>query len=594
MRKAGAILREAWHLASPYYRVSDERWSARFVLAAIILLGLINVGVSVILNFWYGSFYDALQSYDLSGFIDLLLWYRRDANGFMIGFVPLVTLAVPISILRSYLEQFLMIRWRRWMTNDLLATWLANRSYYTISLTRTPGDAGTDNPDQRVAEDISDFTQNTLTLGVSFINRVTSVFNFSIILWSLSGAITILGIRVPGYMLFGAIIYAIVGTWLTHLVGRPLIPLNFLKQKAEADFRFSLVRFRENTEGVALSGGEQEEKAVLTGRFAEVARNWFRIMNRNVKLNGLTLSYAQAAVIFPFILGAPGYFSKQIALGGLMRVISAFGNVQDSLSWFINVYPDLASWRATVNRLTSFQAALATARTLDDEGPRVVTGGEGVSLREALIRLPDGTPLLDRADLVLRRGDALAISGRSGTGKSTMFRAIAGIWPFGGGRIERAPGTYLFLPQRPYIPLGTLRHAITYPAATETFTDEDVRQALTLAGLPDLTGRLNEDALWGQLLSGGEQQRLAIARALLLRPDWLFMDEATSSLDPEGEASLYETVRRTLPNTTVVSIAHRPDVAEFHDDALVFERQAGAAGTLRPLQPATMASTAVP
>ena len=594
MRKAGGILREAWHLASPYYRISNERWSARIVLAAIIALGLLNVGVSVILNFWYGSFYDALQSYDLSGFINLLLWYRWDDHGFMIGFVPLVTFAVPVSILRSYLEQFLMIRWRRWMTNELLAKWLANRAYYTISLTRTPGDAGTDNPDQRVAEDISDFTQNTLTLGVSFINRVTSVFNFSIILWSLSGAITLLGIRIPGYMLFGAIIYAIVGTWLTHLVGRPLIPLNFLKQKAEADFRFALVRFRENTEGVALSGGEQEENAVLTGRFAEVARNWFRIMNRNVKLNGLTLSYAQAAVIFPFILGAPGYFSKQIALGGLMRVISAFGNVQDSLSWFINVYPELASWRATVNRLTSFQASLAAARELDGQGPQIATSGDVLSLRDAQIKLPDGTPVIDHPDFAIRRGESVAISGRSGTGKSTLFRAIAGIWPFGTGRIERAPGTYLFLPQRPYIPLGTLRHAVTYPAAAETFSDEQVQQALIAAGLPDLTSRLGEEALWGQLLSGGEQQRLAIARALLLRPDWLFLDEATSSLDPEAEASLYETVRRTLPGTTVLSIAHRPEVAQFHDEAVVFDRQPGAPGTLHPLQPATMASTALP
>ena len=594
MRNIAKLLREAWALASPYYR-SEERWFARGMLAAIIILGQISVGLTVLINFWYGQFYDTLQNHDLAGFIRLQLWYRWDANGFMPGFVAIVIFYVPIAILRSYLEQFLSIRWRRWMTNTMLADWLADRAYYTIGLTRTVGDAGSDNPDQRIAEDIRDFASNTLTLGLQFINRVTSLVNFAIILWTLSGSISILGVTIPGFMLWGAVIYAIGGTWLTHLVGRPLVPLNFLQQKAEADFRFALVRFRENTEGIALSGGEGEERSVLTHRFGAVADNWFRIMNRSLKLNALTAGYDQAAVIFPFLLGAPAYFTGQIALGGLMRIISAFGRVQDSLSWFISAYADLAQWRATVNRLTSFQGAIAHARVLSGEGPRVATTGRaGVSLQDAQIRLPDGEPLLDHADLLLRRGESVAVSGPSGTGKSTMLRAIAGIWPFGAGRVERPPGSYLFLPQRPYIPLGTLRHAVTYPAAPDAFSEPAIRHALEEVGLPALADMLDLEQPWALQLSGGEQQRLAVARALLLRPDWLFLDEATSNLDPKAEAELYAAIRRNLAETTVVSVAHRPEVARFHDESLVFTRRPGSPGTIAPLQPATMASTAVP
>ena len=591
--KTRELLQDAYRLTVPYFR-SEERWKARLTLAAIIALALINVGGTVLINVWYGQFYDSLQNKDLNSFISLLLFYRWDENGLMPGFVPIVTVLVPLAVLRIYLQQFLQISWRQWMTNQFMAQWLTGRAYYTISLTTGQGDPGTDNPDQRIAEDIRDFTQSTISLGISFISRTTSLFNFAVILWSLSGPLELFGISVPGYMLWGAMIYAVVGTWLTHLVGRPLVRLNFLQQKAEADFRFALVRFRENTEGVALHAGEREESVVLIGRFGEVARNWFRIMHRSLKLNALTDSYDQAAVIFPFILGAPRYFTGAIALGGLMRIVSAFGRVQEALSWFISSYDSLATWRATVTRIVGFQNAIITAQRLGSEGPALAPDGDGISLAHAQIRLPDGQPLLDRQDLVLHRGRSVAISGRSGSGKSTLFRAVAGIWPFGAGRIERAPGTYLFLPQRPYLPLGTLRHAVTYPEPQDAFPETEVRQALADAGLPALVSRLDEDQNWAQILSGGEQQRVAFARALLLRPDWLFLDEATASLDPEAEDQLYATVRRQLPDTTVVSIAHRADVARFHDEALVLHRRPGASGTIERRQPATMASTAAP
>ena len=585
IRQAGGVLRDAWRLMSPYVLRSNERWSARLLLLGIIALILIDVQVDVILNYWRGHFYDALQNYDLQGFITLLLWYRRDESGFTPGFLPLVTLAVPLVVLRAFVEQYLSIRWRRWMTNATVTTWLSDRAYYTIGLTRKIGDPTTDNPDQRISEDVRDFTQNTLTLGLQIFRRVLLVVNFAIILWGLSGSIEILGVTIPGYMLFAAILYALFGSWLTNLVGRPLVALNFLQQKAEADFRYSLVRLRENAEAVALSAGENEERLQLVGRFENVAQNWFRIMYRTVKLNLLAQVYFQAAGIFPIVIAAPAYFAKKIALGGMMRVVGAFSQVQDSLSWFINSYQEIASWRATVDRLTTFNASVDHAHALATQGPVVATGSAGLSLADAQIALPDGSPILEGADLSVRPGQTVTISGDSGAGKSTIFRSIAGIWPFGGGRIERGAGTSLFLPQRPYIPLGSLRHAIAYPSAETAFADAEIQDVLAVAGLGALSARLDEDQPWAQILSGGEQQRLGIARALLQKPDWLFLDEATSALDPAAEESLYTALRHRLPTTAIVSIAHRTDVARYHDTAFRFQRAPGQAGILLPLQP---------
>ena len=597
MRRSGSLLGRAWRLTTPYFMKSEERWGARGMLLGIIVLALTQVGASTLINFWYGQFYNAIQSKDLDSFIRLLLWYRwDDQNGFMIGFVPLVTPLVPLGGLQAYVQQWLEIRWRSWMTSAVLGNYMSDRAYYTIGLTQVAGDPGTDNPDQRISEDIRDFTSTTLELAISFISRITNLFSFSIILWRLSGATEIFGITIPGYMLWGALLYAAIGTWLTHVVGRRLVSLNFMRQKAEADFRYALVRLRENSEGVALSGGEAEERVVLGTRFTEVTSNWFRLMTRRFKLNLLTDSYEQAAVVFPFILGAPRYFAGAIDLGGLMRIVSAFSQVQRSLSWFVSVYESLAAWSATVSRLTTFEAAIGTAHRLAVAGPVVGEGpGQAITLGQADILLPNGQPVLQHADVAFRRGQSVTIAGRSGSGKSTLFRAIAGIWPFGSGRIERPLGTYLFLPQRPYIPLGTLRHAITYPGDERAYEPHLVRQALVTAGLPAMVERIDEEQPWSQILSGGEQQRLAIARALLLRPDWLFLDEATSSLDPSAETELYTALREQLPETTIISIAHRPDVARYHDETLTFQRKPGEAGMLVGPQPAaTMESTAAP
>ena len=583
MQTLGPVLGDAWRLALPYFR-SEEKWGARLLLISIIALNLSLVGMSVVLNFWNGAFYDSLQNKDWELFIKLLFTYRDGAAGFMPGFVPIVILYIPIAIYSTYLNQLLQIRWRRWMTDRLLTEWLSDRAYYIIGLTADPAGVGTDNPDQRIADDLRKYVEDTLRLGLGLLSHVVSLFNFALILWTLSGTVTLLGITIPGYMLWVAILYAAIGSWLTHLIGRPLAMLNFRQEKAEADFRFSLVRLRENSEGVALYGGEEAEKVGLSDRFAAVVANFRLIMQRKKQLNALGAGYDQAAAIFPIVVAAPRYFSGEIALGGLTRTAGAFHRVQISLSWFLDSYQELAAWRATVARLAGFQRAIEVARGLADQGARLRSAdGNAIMATDLALTMPDGTPLLGYSGVLFPKGVSTAISGRSGSGKSTLFRALAGIWPYGGGTVERPPGRYLFLPQRPYIPLGTLRHALTYPARDSSFGDSDVRQALADSGLPQLAQHLDDDQPWSQRLSGGEQQRLAIARALLQRPDWLFMDEATASLDPEAESELYSTLRRQLPDTTVISIAHRPAVAALHDTAQVFRRTPGQSGRLESL-----------
>ncbi len=583
MRPLGPVLSDAWRLALPYFR-SEEKWAACGLLASIIALNLMLVGATVVLNYWNGAFFDSLQNKNWELFMQLLFTYRTGDAGFMPGFVPIVAIFIPISIYRTYLNQLLQIRWRRWMTDNLLTDWLSDRAYYTISLTADPAGLGTDNPDQRIAEDLRKYVEDTLRLGLGLLSNVVSLFNFALILWTLSGAVTLLGITIPGYMLWVAILYAAFGSMLTHYVGRPLAMLSFQQEKAEADFRFSLVRLRENTEGVALYGGETAEKAGLIHRFAAVFVNWRAIMQRQKLLNALIAGYEQAASIFPFVVASPRYFSGAIQLGGLTRTAGAFARVQGSLSWFIESYPDLASWRATVARLAGFRRAIDVARGLADQGTRLRPGaGDGIAATDLTLALPDGTPLLAYSGVLFPKGQSTAISGRSGSGKSTLFRALAGIWPYGGGSVERPPGRYLFLPQRPYIPLGTLRHILTYPSADSSLPDDAIRHALADAGLAPLAPHLDDDQPWAQRLSGGEQQRLAVARAFLLRPDWLFMDEATANLDPEAEAELYTKLRQQLPDTTIISIAHRPAVAALHDTAQVFRRPPGQPGTLEPL-----------
>ncbi|MBS0639841.1 MAG: ABC transporter ATP-binding protein/permease [Acetobacteraceae bacterium] len=580
MRGLGPFLKDAWRLIRPYFFTSEEKWSARGLLAAILAMRLSIVGLTVILSYWRKEFYDSLQNKDFTSFLQLLLYWRSNDDGFMLGFLPLSTLWIALFVYAVYLTQFLQIRWRRWLTREYLQEWLADRAYYRISLTTDKAAIGTDNPDQRIAEDLHDFTSTTLSLGVDFLSNVVSLVSFVGILWGLSGSLEVWGISIPGYMVWVALIYAIVGTWLTHLVGRPLADLNFRRQRVEADFRYALVRFRENMENIALYRGEKEEAVNLRDRFGAVIANWRQIMSRTKLLNSLTSGYDQVAVIFPYTVAAPRYFSGAMQLGGLMQTAQAFNEVQSSLSWFVSAYASLAQWRAVVERLATFHRSVVAARKAANTGFVSAEAPDGnVHLNDVTISLPDGTKLLDHADLVLRPGHSVVVTGRSGTGKSTLFRALAGIWPFGAGQVQ-LPRDAFFLPQRPYVPLGTLRHAIAYPNPVDAFPHDEIEQVLKDVGLPQLVDRLDHDDNWPARLSLGEQQRLGFARALLARPDWIFMDEATASLDRQAEDELYSLLKQRLPNTTLVSIAHRESVARYHEQQLTLRRESGQGGTL--------------
>ncbi len=547
-------LREAWALAKPYF-VSEERWAARLLLAAIVALNLLQVAANLILNFWNRDFFNAIQGMDSKSAVALLFWYQGGPGLPMPGFVEIVVVYIVIAVYAFYLNQMLQIRWRQWLTRHYIDNWLADRAYYNISLSHANA-TGIDNPDQRISEDLRDFTTNTLALGLDFISNLVTLFSFIFVLYAISGSIKLLGVTIPGYMLWVALIYSIIGTALTHLIGRRLIPLSFNQQRVEADFRYNLVRVRENPEAIALYHGEADETVSLSERFEAVRQNFWAIMRRTKALNFFTIGFNQIANIFPIVVALPRYFSGAIKLGGLTQIANAFGQVQGALSWFVTSYSSLVTYRATISRLHGFQEAVTAARAVSQAGPRLNHNGAALALENLTLTLPDGRKLLDNASLSLPPGEPITLTGPSGAGKSTLFRAMAGIWPFGQGSITRPAGTALFLPQRPYFPLGSLKRAIVYPALEAAISDQTVTDALAAVELAALAPRLHEAETWSQILSGGEQQRLALARAVIAKPDWLFLDEATSALDPPMAARMQALLRRALPGTTIVAIAH--------------------------------------
>jgi putative ATP-binding cassette transporter len=550
-------LAEAWKLAKPYFW-SEEKWFARGLLLTIILLNLSLVAMNVEFTYFQKYFYNALQARDLGTFIKMLLTYIR-VPGFpyiIPGFAGYVVVLTIISVYSVYLNQMLQIRWRRWVTEHFLENWLADRAYYNISLSGA-NTAGMDNPDQRISEDLRDFTANSLSIGLDFLSNLVNMFSFIFVLYAISGSITIFGIKIPAYMLWLAIIYSIAGTWLTHLIGRKLIALSFFQQKVEADFRYGLIRVRENPEAIALYNGENDELLTLRERFAAIQTNWWSIMRRTKLLNFFTGGFNTIAGNFAIIAASPRYFANLIQIGDLLQISNVFSQVQGGFSWFVSAYTTLVTYRATVSRLHGFQEAVTAARAASLSGPHLNHEGSALSFDHLTLTLPDGRKLVDNASLALPPGQPIILTGPSGAGKSTLFRAIAGIWPFGTGSITRPSGTALFLPQRPYFPLGSLKRVIAYPGLKINISDETVIAALNAVELPNLTTRLAETETWSQILSGGEQQRLALARAIITKPDWLFLDEATSALDAPLAARLHKALAQHLPNTTIVAITHR-------------------------------------
>jgi putative ATP-binding cassette transporter len=554
-----------WRLARPYF-FSEDRWAGRVLLGTVIAIELSVVAINVMLNQWNNRFYNALQERNWDAFIYEL--------GF---FCVLAAIYIVLAVYQLYLNQWLQIRWRRWMTQQYLDHWLASANHYRMQLL---GDAA-DNPDQRIAEDINMFIDRTLAISVGLLSAVVTLGSFVVILWTLSAAAPLhlfgASFTIPGYLVWAALLYAAVGTTLTHLIGWPLVSLNFRQQRFEADFRFNLVRVRENSEQIALLGGETAERERLLDRFGYVVGNFLLIMQRTKKLTFLTSGYTQISIVFPFIVISPAYFAGAVQLGGLMQTASAFTSVQTALSFFVNAYRSLAEWRAVIARLDGFNIAAERARAAATAPPAIAVstreGRDRVGIDELLVRLPQGTPLVAADDIAIAAGERVLLTGPSGSGKSTLFRAIAGTWPFGAGTIRVPKGAKLMaLPQRPYFPIGTLAAAVAYPAEPGSFDAEALSEVITAVGLPALAGRITEEAHWNRMLSLGEQQRLGIARAILRAPDYLFLDEATASLDEPAEAALYRLLNARLKRTTIVSIGHRSTLAAFHRRGLVLER----------------------
>ena len=587
------FVRQVLALARPYFS-SEDKWKARGLLAAIVALNLATVYVAVLFNDWYGAFYNAMEKRDQPVF-----WQQMGV------FTYLAFGGIVIAVYKFYLTQLLEVRWRAWMTNFYLARWLKGQVFYTMELARfsaapvaslaatatgTGATAAPDNPDQRIQEDINKFTSFSVSLSMGLLNALVTLVSFIGILWTLSGPIsfTLSGqsFTIQGYMVWAALLYCLVGSVLSHFIGKKQVMLNFFQERYEADFRHRMVRVREFSESIALDKGEAVEKAQLGARFADVLANYLKLIRAQKNLIWFTSFFGQAAIIFPFFVAAPRLFSGAIQLGQLMQIATAFGKVQDSLSWFVDNYSGLASWAATTQRLSGFEETFV--RLAEQQRASTAThsiASNALAIEDMTLRLPNGKTLLSGINLHAGPGDNILLSGPSGSGKSSLFRVLAGIWPYSCGGTQ-LPANAMFIPQRPYFPDGLLRDALAYPEPASNYPDAALEQALTDALLPQLCGRLNDSDAWGQKLSGGEQQRLAIARVLLKKPSWIFADEATSALDEAAEKTLYTKLQSHVASVKggMVSIAHRPSVAAFHDKQWTLVKQPDGTGALYSLK----------
>ena len=545
-----------WQLFKGYWS-SEEKWKARGLLAVVIGMQFAMVYLLVQLNSWYNEFYNALQAYQVEQFWPLIGKFSA------IAFVY-----ITIAVYAIYLRQLLQLKWRCWMTNEYLGAWLKKQAYYRLQVLGRD----MDNPEQRIQDDIGEFVSLTLQLLLNFLKNITTLGAFAVVLWNLSGVIEVpIGghsYQVYGYMLWVSVIYSAVGTVLVHFVGRKLISLNFDQQRYEADFRYAMTRVRENSESIAFYGGELSENAGFAERFNYVVSNFRQLMTQTKILNTYANFYAQLAVIVPLILAAPRYFAGEIALGGLMQTSSAFGRVQDALSFFVDSYDAIAKLVAVIERLAGFTEHLEEVSELQSELQVAEGEDSGLSLENVTVAVPGGRELLTGCTLALPQGSKVLVTGASGCGKSTLLRTLAGFWPFGRGTVRwPQQAKLLFLPQRPYLPLGTLRRAISYPQ-TEIADDARLRQVLALVDLAPLAEKLDTVDDWSRILSLGEQQRIAFARVLLAAPDWLFLDEATSALDEPREQALYETLQRELPQLSFISVGHRSTLLAQHSAQL--------------------------
>ena len=548
------FFRDVWYLTKSYWQ-SEEKKKAFFLLGCIIALTLGVVYMLVLLNQWNNSFYSALQNYDAKKIFDEL-----------IHFSWLAAIYILLAVYSYYLQQTLILNWRRWLTTRFIDIWLQNKTYYNLQMFGKD----TDNPDQRISEDVRQFVEMTLSFGIGILKAFCTFASFVVILYNLSGSLsfTFMGKTwtINGYMLWASLLYSVIGTYITHIVGRKLVKINFIQQKYEADFRFSMIRLRESAESVAFYRGEAQEGSVFKQRFKMLLDNFWKLVNKQKQLVFLNSGYSQIAIIFPFVVAMNRYLTKEVTLGGLMQVASAFGRVQDSLSYFVDMYSSIAQWQAVVMRLTCFGHHMHDVyQQAERFHVERFAAADVVEVDNMQVNLPDGKPLLENISFTLHPGHNVLIKGVSGSGKSTLLRAISGIWPFVDGKIflpER--DKLMFIPQKSYLPLGTLRAALNYPG-NKPIDDTELIYLMDLCQIGYLKDKLDLEADWSHVLSVGEQQRLAFVRAHIQQPQWLFLDEATSALDEETEANMYSLLQERLQQTTVVSVGHRSTLNKYHE-----------------------------
>ena len=548
------FFRDVWYLTKSYWQ-SEEKKKAFFLLGCIIALTLGVVYMLVLLNQWNNSFYSALQNYDAKKIFDEL-----------IHFSWLAAIYILLAVYSYYLQQTLILNWRRWLTTRFIDIWLQNKTYYNLQMFGKD----TDNPDQRISEDVRQFVEMTLSFGIGILKAFCTFASFVVILYNLSGSLTFTFMgktwTINGYMLWASLLYSVIGTYITHIVGRKLVKINFIQQKYEADFRFSMIRLRESAESVAFYRGEAQEGSVFKQRFKMLLDNFWKLVNKQKQLVFLNSGYSQIAIIFPFVVAMNRYLTKEVTLGGLMQVASAFGRVQDSLSYFVDMYSSIAQWQAVVMRLTYFGRHMhEVSQQAERFHVERFAAADVVEVSNMQINLPDGKPLLENLSFTLHPGHNVLIKGVSGSGKSTLLRAISGIWPFVDGKIflpER--DKLMFIPQKPYLPLGTLRAALNYPG-NKPIDDTELIYLMDLCQIGYLKDKLDLEADWSHVLSVGEQQRLAFVRAHIQQPQWLFLDEATSALDEDTEATMYSLLQKRLTQTTVVSVGHRSTLNKYHE-----------------------------
>lgn len=556
------FFKDVWYLTKSYWQ-SEEKKKAFWLLACIIALTLGIVFMLVQLNTWNNSFYSALQNYD-----------AEKISSELIHFSWLAAIYIILAVYSYYLQQTLILHWRRWLTTRFIDIWLQNKTYYNLQMFGKD----TDNPDQRISEDVRQFVEMTLGFAIGILKSLCTFISFVFILYQLSGPLSFSFMgktwTIHGYMLWASLLYSVLGTYITHVVGRKLVKLNFIQQRYEADFRFSMIRLRESAESVAFYRGEAQEGRVFKHRFKLLLDNFWQLVNKQKQLVFLNSGYSQIAIIFPFVVAMNRYLSKEVSLGGLMQVASAFGRVQDSLSYFVDMYSSIAQWQAVVMRLTYFGRHMhEVSQQAEQFHVERFATSEAVSVEQMQVNLPDDTALLQDINFTLQPGRNVLIKGVSGSGKSTLLRALAGIWPFVIGKIN-LPKTeeLMFIPQKPYIPLGSLREALLYPGK-KPLSDEELLYLLDLCQIGYLRDKLDLVADWSHVLSVGEQQRLAFVRAHIQEPKWLFLDEATSALDEDTEAAMYALLAERLMQTTLVSIGHRSTLNKYHELMLVIDKQ---------------------